>query len=480
MHPQVSGPSTAESSPSAIEYTELSDYRLPAGTLTTWTPTCEADAWTDDHRGLSYDHEAHLRDAQPGAWIGSILRIPMRYDAGALSRALRAWFARHEALRTTVHHDAGEWRRRSIAPESVDVLAAEIGTVSAGQATERIERFFASVSPTAWPHCVFASLEPDDDESFVLAFGADHSVMDAYSQLLFFNEIVDLYSKARAGDRDHPWETVDVGSHVDHSAAARDLASALDVEDAVVRRWHDFLTTPEGYRFPRYSAAISAGPSAADGTALQHSVSRWVLDHDETAHLEAHCRSLGTGPQSGVVAALALAVRELAGTPLRCVLPMHTRQDQRHAGAVGWYVGLVPLEVDLDGARDFAEVVGIARTAITSVRSGVTASFARIADILDIADEPRFVVSYVDVRSVPGATRWGGWESRVLRSPEPSRDEVYLWIVQTEAGINVSARCARSDEALAAVETLICAFGDHVRQAGNEAAARASVTAVGA
>ena len=37
-----------------MEYTELDDYSLPGGRLTTWEPQTAPQAWRDDPRRLSY------------------------------------------------------------------------------------------------------------------------------------------------------------------------------------------------------------------------------------------------------------------------------------------------------------------------------------------------------------------------------------------------------------------------------------------
>ena len=63
-----------------MEYTELSAYDLPAGTVTSWTPRADAGRWLQDPRDLSPGHEAHLRDSEPGSWIGSVLRVPGPYE----------------------------------------------------------------------------------------------------------------------------------------------------------------------------------------------------------------------------------------------------------------------------------------------------------------------------------------------------------------------------------------------------------------
>ncbi|MFI8522803.1 condensation domain-containing protein [Promicromonospora sukumoe] len=465
-----------------MEYTELSDYDLPAGVVTSWTPRADAGRWHQDPRDLSPGHEAHLRDSEPGSWIGSVLRVPGPYEPEPLRRAIHAWVSRHEVLRTTVTRDAGAgWRRVTAPAEAVAIRDLVVGDLTGDQVTALLPSLLADVSPTAWPHCVLATVVPEPagpgsgDESFVLAFGADHSVMDAYSQLLWFEEIVSLYDAARRGVPDAELRALEVGSHVDFSADDRKLAMTLASDGEPVHRWLDFLGA--GATFPRYGSDGITHPAADDAEAHRRQASRseWLATTDQTDDLSARSRARGASAQSGVLALFAHAARRVHGIDrLRFVLPMHTRYAPQHAAAVGWYVGLCPVDLDLDGVdpvlraldegRDSGHVVdGTALTAaVERVHAAVAAgkplvrySFARIAELGGITDGPHLAVSYVDTRFVPGAERWSTWDARTLRSPAYGTDELYLWFLRTHDGLNVSARHPDTPEAHTAMDALV-------------------------
>ncbi|MFJ3406525.1 condensation domain-containing protein [Promicromonospora sp. NPDC090134] len=461
-----------------MEYTELSAYDLPAGVVTSWTPRADAGRWQQDPRDLSPGHEAHLRDSEPGSWIGSVLRVPGPYEPEPLRRAVHAWMSRHEVLRTTVTRDAGAgWRRVTAPAEAVAVRDLVVGHLTAAQVTALLPSLLADVSPTAWPHCVLASVVPDQPaDGFVLAFGADHSVMDAYSQLLWFEEIVSLYDAARRGVPDAELRALEVGSHVDFSAEDRKLAMTLAADGEPVHRWLDFLGP--GATFPRYGADGVTHPAAdaAEAARPQASRSAWLATVDQTDDLSARSRARGASAQSGVLAAFAHAARRVHGIDrLRFVLPMHTRYAPQHAAAVGWYVGLCPVDLDLDGVDPVLREVdaggigakrvvdGTALTAaVERVHAAVAAgkplvrySFARIAELGGITDGPHLAVSYVDTRFVPGAERWSDWDARTLRSPAYGTDELYLWFLRTHDGLNVSTRYPDTPEAHVAMDALI-------------------------
>lgn len=481
-----------------MEYTELSAYDLPAGTVTSWMPRADAGRWLQDPRELSPGHEAHLRDSEPGSWIGSVLRVPGPYEPEPLRRAIHAWMSRHEVLRTTVTRDAGEgWRRVTAPAEAVAVRDLVVGDLTADQVTALLPSLLADVSPTAWPHCVLASVVPASpgpgagaapSDHFVLAFGADHSVMDAYSQLLWFEEIVSLYDAARRGVPDAELRVLEVGSHVDFSAEDRKLAMTLAADGEPVRRWLDFLGPDAA--FPRYGTDITRpAADAAEAARPQASRSYWLATVDQTDDLSARSRARGASAQSGVLAAFAHAARRTHGLDrLRFVLPMHTRYAPQHAAAVGWYVGLCPVDLDLGGVdpvlRDVdagpggrAPVVdgSALTTTVERVHAAVSAgkplvrySFARIAELGGITDSPHFAVSYVDTRFVPGAERWSTWEARTLRSPAYGTDELYLWFLRTHDGLNVSTRYPDTPEAHAAMDALVEELRGFFRSFGSD------------
>lgn len=438
-----------------MEYTELSAYDVPAGVVTTWTPTCDPARWRDDHRALAPNHEAHLAAHEPGAWIGSIMRIPAPLDHDVLSRTVAAWFARHEALRTSVAGERGAWRRRTLPADAVGVAARDLGPQTGDRARDTIAEFFSIVGPAAWPHCVLATVADPRGDAFTLAFGADHSVMDAYSQLLWFDEIASLYARAAAGEDLTDLAATQAGSHADHAHAERLYAESVDVSAEPVGRWRDFL---EAHGFPAFPVPEVAAPALhiPRPRLRQAGFATWLADAERAAALNRACKALGTTVQSGVLAAMAQSFRRVHGVErFRFVVPVHTRSSPEHAAAVGWYVGLCPVDIDLTGLTDLPGIVGHVHERVAAGRELARVPVPRVMELLDVDDKPHFAVSYVDGRFVPGADRWDGWQARALRSPVYADDEVYLWFGRTAAGLNVSARYPETIAAERAMRDLV-------------------------
>ncbi|MEU0316588.1 condensation domain-containing protein [Nocardioides sp. NPDC006273] len=461
-----------------MEYTELSAYDVPPGEATAWIPTASPSAWSDDDRRLSHNHELHLDTAEVGAWIGSIMRLPGALDHAALNLALRAWIGRHEALRGTAEETLAGRRRRTVAPADVSVRATGLGWFDATDARSRLSDLLSDhIDPKAWPYVVFVTVA--DADGFTLAFGADHGVMDAYSQLLWFEEIATLYERARAGEPFAELAETAAGSHLDHAADERVTGEAMSVESESVRAWRDWLTTSDGtLRFADFPVPGITDVAASAAPLPQAGLSQWLGDHRQARVLGELCKGVGVGFQAGMMGAMAYVLRAQHGVErMRFVAPMHTRHTAEYATAVGWYVGLAPVTLDITGAETLPEVAARVQAALAESKPLVRQPFARVAELLDVDDAPHFVVTFVDTRFTPGAERWNDWQARTLRAPVRADDEVYLWLVRDRDGLNVSTRYPETVAAERVVRSLISGMSALVDEIAHPEAAELEGTA---
>ncbi|MGX7695286.1 condensation domain-containing protein [Gordonia polyisoprenivorans] len=454
-----------------MEYTELADYPVPAGRITEWIPTVEPDRWQSDDRPLSPNHTAHLYNSESapdsgdlglGSWIGTAFRLPGDFDHSVFAAVLRAWIVRHDAFRTTVTRRGDTHARVVAVAESVTISARVQQAPPPGVGVDRhLERFFArEVSAVRWPHVVAVTIEPDSPieaaKGVTVIVAADHSVMDAYTQLLLIAEFREIH---RALVEGRAPALPSCGSYVDHCAREFQAAETMTADHPAVQAWRCFLTTDDGrLQMPRLPLPTQPTGAVADGAGWQSSISRWLLTAQETNGFAAACKNHGASMSGGAFTALAVAIQRLTGdSSFRFVMPMHTRTDPQSLAAAGWYVGLVPVDLSLEGAETFS-------AALTSVSSGVRrhaalahAPHPRIASLLGITEAPRFAVSYVDGRHVPGADSWGD-RDRALRSRIHNLDEVYLWINRTHEGINISLRFPNNEIATTSIHALLAEF----------------------
>ncbi|GAC69774.1 condensation domain-containing protein [Gordonia soli] len=497
-----------------MKFTELAEHAMPAGEVTEWVPTVASDGpgWRPDDRPITHDHELHYRRAdgtgwspdRQSAWLGAVFEIPLPYDHDALGRALRTWWVRHEAFRTTVRSVddgvGGRLQRVTHGPDGLTAVARRSAAYATGDGVrDHIQKVFdAELSPLTWPHCVVTTVHgtvpsdcsvvsetqrtPDSDaanaetsagERFVLAFGADHSVMDAYSMLLTISELQRLYAGELDGtDAGLP----DIGSHADFSIIDRRIGEQLTVDHPAVERWRDFLAGSGG-GFPGFPLPIAApfrtlSRSGSGADVLPISAVRGLLDEElfepvrpgppppqsggavhlmtasDASTLNAHCRRAGYSMQTAIVAALALTNRELTGSPsTRFAMPMHTRHESQFAESVGWYVGVGPLAVEIDGMETLEPCLEAAGSALAITKETSRHPYPRIAQLLGNYSEPRFVISFLDLRFVPGAPEWPEWNARTIRSGVRTDSEVYLWVTRSTTGITVSFRHPGNDVA---------------------------------
>ncbi|MGO1950110.1 MAG: condensation domain-containing protein [Mycobacteriaceae bacterium] len=478
-----------------MEYTELSSYRLHPGTLSVWTPTAPEDAWSDDPRPLSPNHEDHLREARrnEGAtprgdnWIGTAFRMYAPFDADAFRRTLRAWIARHEAYRTTATGASGtpsdgvRFRRRTVSGDNVDVVDSPgPGPLDSTQVRARLEHHFATqVSALDWPHLTVATIQPDQGNGagpaagsgaqhlreapespwFTVVFAADHAVMDAYTQIVSIAELRELY---RAALENRPCELPVPASHIDFSHMETQLADSLTPDHPAVDRWRRYLSSVPGE--PSSAPVFPLPLGDGGGGTRQASTSVLLLSAADADAFNDVSKRLGGNQASGLLAALKIAYsrtrnNQVPGevSPLRYVMPMHTRNAPEYALSAGWFVGLMPVEDPAVPEELFSQAILTTKAATTVNRDLVAYPFPRVAELAGVPGAPQFVISFVDTRHIPGSKDWTAHD-RTLRGTAYSDTDVYFWIVRNADGLNISMRYPNNPTALASLRSLITEY----------------------
>ncbi|MBY6681750.1 condensation protein [Rhodococcus sp. BP-316] len=455
-----------------MEFTELVDYPIPAGTLTEWIPsvgphasTPEDAGWLPDDRPTSYVHEAHLRRtlARPSAgresWLGTAFDIAGPLDTAAFRRAVLAWIDRHEGMRSnaTVDPDTGVLSRVTAPVGATDIwVIQQDACTQAGEVYEHLQHLFDEyTSPLVWPSYAFVTLEPTGHsgsdavpDHFTVFFAADHSIIDGLSIVLIAHELTRLYEQETTGA---PAGLFPTGSYLDFGELERTLCSGVDrTHDAAVE-WANFLAE-DGGRFPSFPLDIGPVPEVP---IPQAGLSAWVLSPEEADAFTVACRRAGPGFSAGLMASMGAAAAAVSGAGrFRTVTPMHTRHDPSWAASLGWFVGVAPLAFDVADGESFGDVVVRAGAEIARTRPISRVPLDLVAEAIDLHDTPRFVVSFMDVRFAPDARTWPDVNARALRSRKYDHD-VYLWVHRTPQGVNISARFPSSEVATAAVHRFV-------------------------
>lgn len=364
-------------------------------------------------------------------------------DLAALGRAVLAWIDRHETLRSALTCTAGVVQRETLPPGAVGLRPESLGVfaASAPLASRLEEEFDRGTDPLDWPSFVFAVVSHGDSGTVYASF--DHSNVDGYSILMVAQEIAELYEAERDGRGAHGAGLSTVGSYVDFAGQEREAATEISVEHEVVDRWRAFLRRHDGALPGLASAGAPVGETEL------------VLGPKETGELGVACRKLGGMPMTGTLAALAEAIRDETGqTGFASLVSLHTRDAARWSRSMGWFVGLAPLEFPAPPGATFAALMGAAAAGVRQAKPVAAVPLGRVEELLGRPLRPRFVVSYMDLRRVPGADRWPGWKAATLRSRGARGDEVHVWITHSREGLRVAARYPEGSAVPACLERM--------------------------
>ncbi|WP_278262152.1 condensation domain-containing protein [Nocardia sp. AG03] len=428
-----------------MEYTHLSEFQIRPGDLSLWTPEVTTpDSWCDDDRPLASVHEQYLgfldpEDARPGRgrWIGTIFEMDAPLDAGAWARTLELWHDRHEGFRTTVAPTGdGAYHRITTDPGTVRVTATAVPDLTDG---DLINEFLCDtlelrLSPLIWPHLLVATVAHDTDD-FTVLVGADHSVLDAYSQAVLILELRTLYTAVTTGGEIR--DSATFGSAADYAVFERAAAEELAPDSPAVGVWREFLGTP-GSPMPRFAEGLVA---ELDGEHAQPSVSRTLLDLGQLEEVEAALDRIRHRLSVAVFAALATASREVFGdNRFRTVMPIATRPDLSWLESMGWFVNVVPVDVTLPAGADMGVALDATRGALKRAHLCNDASWGRSLAMVGAVEGPVYGASFLDIRMLPDYELVADLRGRTLRAVSYSTDEVYFWVVRGPEGLYLSTR----------------------------------------
>lgn len=417
-----------------MEFTELGDSTVPAGRLVFWTPSAPASAWADDPRAPALVHEHHVRAAAargPGhrepAWIGVSFGVGRagRQRAGA---AFSAWLRDHEHLRSRLVPAPGRCRRRTLPASAVTLRQEDVGVFADGASVRRqIEAFFdRSTNPLGWPQVVFATVEGEGGTT-VFA-GADHGAMDGYTLAMIPGQIRD----ALAGRAEGP-TGLNGPTYLDFGAEERNLTGRLPTGPEHTAPWRTLLGDTHGA-----TPAFPLPLGASEAPAAQRSAYRWLLDAPAATRFAAASHTGGGTTAAGLLACLALAAARVSDARHLSVISLANARPGKWRSAPGWFVGLHPVRIPAAPRADFAGTVTLAAAELRRRGPGPGSSLPHISRMLRREIHPRFVVSYLDVRRVPGTPPQP--RDTMLRSRIHSPAEVYVWLTRSDLGVHLSVR----------------------------------------
>ncbi|WP_216208308.1 condensation domain-containing protein [Amycolatopsis aidingensis] len=418
--------------------TPILGYEPRPGRLVEWTlderTLTAADSAPSHPSPPSYVQERHIRRAlaneESGTvqspWLATVFDLPGSLDIGAMGAAIEKWIRRHPTLLTWFRVAGDGLQRHAVPAESLSLHATEVGEFTDPVAIREhlLDRFDERTNPLRWPPFVFGAILRD--ESSTVYFAVDHSHSDGYSIILVFDELRRLYQAELDGTEA---ELPEVGSYVDFCQLERERAARITANSPAVHRWLEFWLAGGGQppRFPLDLGVATNGSYPAVPFEID------LFDAAEAEVFASTCKELGGGFSAGLLAAIGVTNRELAGQDgYRGLAVVHTRDEPRWAATQGWFINLVPVQFPVGDS--FGEVIGQAQRAFSAARELAGVSVHRVAEVvsegLNTGADPRAVlpmVSYIDTRVAPGSPDFEQADCRVLGGPGDGHD-VPIWV----------------------------------------------------
>ncbi|QNG18810.1 condensation protein [Rhodococcus triatomae] len=432
-----------------MRVTAIDRYEIDPGTVTEWT-LAAPERLRRSSVPPSYNQRFHLDTARTqgvgrSVWMAGSFDVPGQPDPDTLRRTFDTFIRRHDALWTgfDVHPDRIE--RHIVSPDALGLerSAPREFTDTTALRNHLRDRFTRVCDPLTFPAFLFATVERDTRTTIIAAF--DHTIVDGYSlaiavrELSTIHEILAFDPEATAAEVDAllgPAGSFMAFCETEHQAGRE---ATVTTGDPRVRAWAKFYDDCGGTApsFP-LDLGVEAGRPVAQASDVQT-----VLGGAESDRFEEHCLRAGGTMFTGILAALAMALR-LEGGPDRLPLqfPLHTRRDPRWENAVGWLTTSAPLTVPItegDFATTLVDTHAAFRSALTlgglsmgQIHAGVGERYRRTRTDL-------FMASYIDYRRLAGSERHGELNAHHISNVTVC-DDAQFWVSRTGGGLSLRSR----------------------------------------
>jgi len=400
---------------------------------------------------VSFDQGRHVALGQrPGSWMAVCFRPPGPVTDAHLETAWLAVVERHGTLRTAFTlSPAGEVGLHEIDLFPGEWVEHEVG--ADGHPREVVRQVFdAACAPLGSPSHRLCVVQPDEESSDArpaVLVGLDHAHVDLWSLLVIARDLSTCLADVENGRP--PGATLPATtSFAEHTAA---LAAMPSAPEHVHRRWAEILDAGGGVMptFPLPLGDLSTAPPEVVEL-------RDVLDAEELERFSAHARAQGVRMISMATSVMTGVFSEAAGEPLRAILPVHSRHEERWHDSVGWFITNAVMEAqDPDPAacaRAVAEAIDLGSHALGPIMEpygGMPASPAMFAvSWLDGRRVPVPVAPELEVQHVSAVTRTDG---------------VMIWFLVNASGLHLRCRYPDTGQARRSVGGWLDALQDGLR-----------------
>ncbi|MBT2382444.1 condensation domain-containing protein [Streptomyces sp. ISL-11] len=359
---------------------------------------------------FSVVEEARKANDPFASWLALTFEVGGTLDRGALESAFLFFARRHEVLRCEFRRLAGDLACAALEPEDIALEALEIGEFDS---TKELRAFMAdsftkSIDTLAWPLFMMGAVVREESSTVYLAF--DHIVSDGMSMS---NVVYDIQNAYAAFARGEEAALPEAGSYLDFAHEQSRRYGSIGADDTRLDYWKSFIAS-NGEFFPRFPLELGVESGRMYPTVNE---ADRLLDARETEELEARCLAAGGKVFMGVLAAVAVSLRQAGGPGVyRGFMPVSERGRGPWKHSVGWFVNTMPIEFSVAEDKDFEEIMAGVRSGFTEMMRHIDVPFVRAWELLAphhfaLRSWPFPVnfFSYIDMRKCPGSENFEEW-----------------------------------------------------------------------
>jgi hypothetical protein len=458
----------------------LSDHPTQGGRVIDWTPnqaTLDAMAVAPP-TGVapSMMQAAHLDLAKSksregytdSSWLCVAFELPGPFDVDAWTRTIDFWLGRHGGMRNwfTADGDSEDTplERHELRPDQIafepTFLPDEV--TAAGMLDHVRELMDIWAVPLGRLGYTFTAVV--GDEKTIVYFGADHSYTDGVSCLFTMWELTTIYDCQRAGTTP---DLPEVGSYPDYCVEERERADSFDINSEGVQDCLYFLLRGGG-ELPSFPLDLGMTPGVKVPLVP---VYQELLGKDQIHDYETAVKDMEGTYAGGLYAACAMAAHEMAAADsYRCLNPVHSRWSPEWMLAMGWFINLVPLHVDIEPDDTFASLVRRTRQEFRDTKAAGEVPTMRVVELLsehldfdsDSSDRPP-IISYLDGAMIPGNEMWLERNFWGLTGAGDD-DDVYVWMMRMPTSTYVTCSCPDTPQAVHAVTSYFARVAEIVQE----------------
>jgi amino acid adenylation domain-containing protein/FkbH-like protein/non-ribosomal peptide synthase protein (TIGR01720 family) len=360
--------------------------------------------------------------------MAAVFSLRGALDEARLAAAFRRVIERHESLRTGLVLVGSEPRQRVSACADFSLERLDGGDV-----TEFIEREF----DLARPPLLRAGLCREDGQGWTLVVVMHHAVSDGWSIGVMAEELSAFY-------RDPAFAPVPLGIHYRDYTVWQERQLAQGAWRRASDYWRQlFRDLPAPLELPadRVRPAIKQSRGAEVQATLP--AAAW-------ADVKAAAQRAGASPFGVVLAALQVLLARHARTS-RFVIgtPVAGRDAPELESQIGFFVNLLPLVAEVDGARSFHEHLAAVKDSVARALSHAAYPFDRLVNDLALPREmsrsPLFDVLLVFQSNREAELSLGDVALATVQRPSrTSQYELTFEVVETPQGLRLRLEYATS------------------------------------